>query len=78
LNNLAWILRDEPNEEAVALANRAANLAPGNPAVLDTYGWVLFRAGYVDDAREVLEEALALDPGNTDIEQHLSEVRAAQ
>ncbi|MCH8532328.1 MAG: tetratricopeptide repeat protein [Saccharospirillum sp.] len=78
LNNLAWVLRDAPNEEAVALANRAANLAPENPNVLDTYGWVLHKAGYHQEAIEILEQALALDPNNPDIQQHLTEAQAAR
>ncbi|MHA7881241.1 MAG: tetratricopeptide repeat protein [Saccharospirillum sp.] len=77
LNNLAWVLRDRNTGEATELARQAAELAPENPAILDTYGWVLHRSGNHQQALEMLDRALALDPGNPDIEAHRAQVQTA-
>lgn len=55
LNNLAILLSEEPGmlEESHTLATRAYQLAPGDPLVADTLGWILV-------ARRQLEEALPL------------------
>jgi tetratricopeptide (TPR) repeat protein len=77
MNNLAWLVRDSDPSEAVQLASQAAERAPNNPAILDTYGWVLHGAGEHQQALEVLNRALELDPGNAEIEGHLAQVEAA-
>lgn len=77
LNNLAWLVKDENPEEAVVLAQRAAEKAPENPAVLDTYGWVLHLAGQHQQAVATLEKALALAPDNEEITLHLDTARKA-
>jgi tetratricopeptide (TPR) repeat protein len=64
LVDLAWILagaephRPEWAEEAVRLAERAAQLAGDNPAVLDTLAASYFAAGRVDDAVGAAERGL--------------------
>ena len=45
LNNLAWIYSRSGDSRARSMAERAYYVAPGNPAVLDTYGWVLLQQG---------------------------------
>lgn len=64
LNNLAYLLAEELDkaDEALPLAERAAALAPGNPQVLDTLGWVQFRAGEFNAARRSLERSLGVEP----------------
>mgnify|MGYP003693645011 CR=1 FL=1 len=54
LNNLAWLLveqRKKP-DEALTLATKADQLAPANPEVLDTLGWVQYRRGSYADAEK--------------------------
>ncbi|MBQ0834554.1 tetratricopeptide repeat protein [Marinobacter sp.] len=77
LNNLAWILREENPDRALKLAQRASELAPNSPAVLDTYGWVLHLAGNHAEAQKAIEKALDLAPGNAEIEAHLEAVKKA-
>ncbi|MCX8086300.1 MAG: tetratricopeptide repeat protein [Rhodocyclaceae bacterium] len=60
-------------EEARALIERALELAPDDPFILDSKGWVLFRQGDKVGALEYLNKALSLrsDP---EIAAHLGEV----
>jgi len=45
LNNLAFAYNEVGDPRAVAAAARANVLAPGQPTIEDTYGWVLVRSG---------------------------------
>ena len=77
LNNLAWLLRERDQQRAITLAEQARDLAPESPAILDTYGWILHLAGRNEEAKPVLEEALALAPDSEEIKQHLETVNQA-
>lgn len=60
LNNLASILTAQGRPgDALAPAELAVKRAPESATVLDTYGWALFRAGRREEARRVLEKAVA-------------------
>jgi putative PEP-CTERM system TPR-repeat lipoprotein len=63
LNNLAWIGGEIGDPKAIVYAERAAKLAPENPAVLDTYGTLLIKKGDVAKGLEFLERASARDTG---------------
>jgi len=54
----------------------AAALEPGAGAVLDSLGWVSFRAGELDKAALFLEQAGRLDPGDPEILAHLGDLYA--
>jgi tetratricopeptide (TPR) repeat protein len=73
LNNLAWLYMEADNPAAVEMAERAYQLAPGNPAILDTYGWLLVQSGQVASGTEILEQALAVASAELrdDIQGHL-------
>jgi tetratricopeptide (TPR) repeat protein len=67
LNRWAWIFATGPvdqrdPERAMALAQRAVALAPGQPFWLNTLGVALYRAGQYAEAVSVLERSL--DAGN--------------
>jgi len=67
-NNLAWnlLLRGQA-QAALPLAERAAALSPGDPAILDTRAGVLEALGRCSEALETAERALELLPeGATD------------
>lgn len=59
--------------EAHALVTRALEMAPGDPFIMDSMGWVQYRLGNLDEAEKHLRNAYALrrDP---EIAVHLGEV----
>lgn len=59
--------------EAVALVEKALELAPDDLAVMDSVGWAYFRSGKLDESVKMLRRAFA---GNSDpeIAAHLGEV----
>lgn len=77
LNNLA-VISDHLGDgaKAVEYANRAVKLAPGDPGVLDTLGWLLVRRGDFDTGLRHLREAKVRDPRNPEIRFHLASALA--
>ncbi len=75
LNALGYTLADRTTryQEALELLDRARNAAPDNPAILDSYGWVLYRLGRGEEALPYLRRAWMLmkDP---EVAAHLGEV----
>lgn len=59
--------------EALALIETALRLAPEDPYILDSMGWVLFRMGQTDKALEFLRRAWRGKP-DAEIGAHLGEV----
>ncbi|MBA2271162.1 MAG: tetratricopeptide repeat protein [Chthoniobacterales bacterium] len=59
LNNLAYIYSEQPNqlERAQELASRARNIAPAEPHVAGTLGWILFKKGDYQQALGLLRES---------------------
>jgi Flp pilus assembly protein TadD len=60
-------------EEAYELIEKALQMAPGDPFIMDSMGWVKFRMGRLKDAETILRQAYTLrsDP---EIAVHLGEV----
>ena len=67
LNNYAYFLAVEglELEKALAMASRAVALTDNNPTYLDTHAWVLFRLGRPEEARRIMQQAIALDNRNS-------------
>jgi Flp pilus assembly protein TadD len=61
---------EERREEALALARQARALAPRDPAVADTLGWILYRMDGFDQAVKILEEAAAGRPDDAAVRYH--------
>ncbi|MBS7807842.1 tetratricopeptide repeat protein [Variovorax sp. PCZ-1] len=59
--------------EAKTLLQKAIELAPGDPAITDSLGWVEFRMGNLKEAIALLEKAYKAYP-NAEIGAHLAEV----
>jgi Flp pilus assembly protein TadD len=77
-NNLAMLLatyRTDAHslERALRLAERFATSE--QPVLLDTYGWVLFKAGRTSEALPVLERAVAKAPRAGELRYHLGMIQ---
>ena len=76
LNALGYtmLIHTDRHTEAHKLIKRAYLLNPGDPAILDSLGWVLFILGDAQQALSYLEKAMAImtDP---EIAAHLGEVQ---
>jgi tetratricopeptide (TPR) repeat protein len=75
LNALGYTLADRTTRytEALALIDRARAAEPGNAAIIDSYGWVLYRLGRNAEALVELRRAFALQK-DPEIASHLAEV----
>ena len=79
LNNLAYARSQTgARAEALVLARKALALAPENPSIKDTAGWLMVQTGE-DRARGValLREASRLAPDNAAIARHLAHATSA-
>ena len=59
--------------EALSLIERALQMAPGDPFIMDSMGWVQFRMGNLPAAEDALRRAYAVRP-DPEIAVHLGEV----
>ncbi|HKO87474.1 MAG TPA: XrtA/PEP-CTERM system TPR-repeat protein PrsT [Burkholderiales bacterium] len=62
LNNLAWLAGQLGDPAALTYAEKAKQIAPQNPAVLDTLGMLLLDKGDTAQALSLLEQAIKLAP----------------
>lgn len=74
-NALGYTLADRNLRlpEAYTLIETALKLAPDDPFIMDSMGWVLYRMGRTADAVALLKRAFALRP-DAEIAAHLGEV----
>ncbi|KRA78906.1 hypothetical protein ASD78_19515 [Lysobacter sp. Root667] len=75
LNALGYTLADRTTryQEALELIQRARTAEPDNAAIIDSYGWVLYRLGRHQEALAELRRALTLQK-DPEIASHLAEV----
>lgn len=75
LNALGYTLADRTTryQEALELIDRARVAEPGNAAIIDSYGWVLYRLGRKEEALVELRKAYALQK-DPEIAAHIAEV----
>ncbi|MGE0486786.1 MAG: XrtA/PEP-CTERM system TPR-repeat protein PrsT [Gammaproteobacteria bacterium] len=59
LDKLAELYEILGDERAFATAQRAQELAPDDPQILATYGWLLVKSGQVERGQGLIERALA-------------------
>lgn len=72
-NNLAYLsLETGQNADvALTLAQTARRAMPDSPSTADTLAWALYHKGTYASARDLLEDAVKLQPNNTSIQYHL-------
>ncbi|MEJ2509414.1 MAG: tetratricopeptide repeat protein [Gammaproteobacteria bacterium] len=75
LNALGYTLADRTKRyhEALGYIQRALKLQPGDPAILDSMGWVQYRLGHLDQAAQYLRRAFS-KMKDAEIGAHLGEV----
>lgn len=75
LNALGYTLADRTTRyaEAKGLIEKALQINPEDPAVLDSLGWVNYRLGNLDEAERLLRQALERFPDH-EVAAHLGEV----
>ena len=75
LNALGYTLADRTrrHQEAYRLIRRALNLEPDSPAIIDSWGWVLYKVGRPNDALRELRRAYREFPDG-EVAAHLVEV----
>lgn len=61
LNDLAFMLVQDSPDEALKYAQEAGEIAPDNPSVQDTLGWVYYRNGVYTSAIQYLKTAVHQD-----------------
>ena len=75
LNALGYTLADRTDryQEALELISRAIAAQPDSPAIIDSYGWVLYRLGRKDEALVELRRAFTKQK-DAEIAAHVAEV----
>ena len=74
LNNIAWLHRDKDRAKAMEYAQRAQNLAPTDPDVLDTLAMLTLKGGDRLRAYNLIREASQRAPERPEIQMHLATV----
>jgi len=69
----SWIDRGERLPEALAMVQRAVAANPQSGAMVDSLGWAYYRLGDYKQAVERLEQAIELEAGDPDINNHLGD-----
>jgi Tfp pilus assembly protein PilF len=72
LNNLAWYYDTINDPKALKYAESAYKLTSDNPAVQDTYGWILVKKGEITKGHGLLEEASNALKGVPEVTYHLA------
>jgi len=75
-NNLAYrMLEDGENVDvALTLAQTARQAKPDSPTTADTLAWAYYNKGIYGFARDLLEDAVRLDPNSSTMQYHLGMV----
>ena len=73
LNDLAWSYQRAGDPRALATAQRAYRLAPANPSIIDTLGWIYLEGGQLPQALPLLKRAAALAPRAAEIRFHYAQ-----
>lgn len=70
LNNLAYLYQLEADKRARPAAEQALKLAPDQPAIQDTLGWILVQQGQAPQGLVLLRKAINTVPANPAIRYH--------
>ncbi len=71
LNNLAWLYMERGDERAIATAEQAYALAPDDPDIADTMGWILVQFGQPVSAIQLINSSVRARPSDATFHYHL-------
>jgi len=74
LNNLAWVLGEQKHGKAIEYAEKANQLAPNQPAFMDTLAMLIAANGDFTKAIEMLRKAMTLSPQAAAIQLNLAKL----
>jgi tetratricopeptide (TPR) repeat protein len=69
----SWVNRGEHVKDGMALIQKAVAAAPEEGAYVDSLGWAYYRTGDYAQAVQTLEQAVSLDAGDAEINDHLGD-----
>jgi tetratricopeptide (TPR) repeat protein len=69
----SWIDRGEHLKDALAMVQKAVAADPRSGAMVDSLGWAYYRMGDYKQAVEKLEQAVELEAGDPEINNHLGD-----
>ena len=72
LNNLAWLYQKQGDPQALDVAEQAARVAPNDPNIADTLGWILVSRGIFERGNEMLRSAVKGLPAAADVRYRLA------
>lgn len=72
LNNMAALLQEGKDPRALQYAEKAYKVAPDNPAVQDTLGWILVELGDSTRGVDLLRKATTTVPASAEMHYHLA------
>lgn len=70
-NNLAWILGELGDKDALTVAEQAYKLEPNSANTMDTLGWILVNTGQAGRGLDLIRQAVAKAPNALEIRWHL-------
>lgn len=72
LGKLAWLYSEKLNrlDKAYDLADKARTLAPVDPTIADTLGWILYKQRRYEDALNLIREAVDKLPNDPEVQFH--------
>jgi len=80
-NNYAYYLslREENLDRAAELSKYTIEAEPYNATYLDTYGWILYKLGKINDAKKYIESAIRYGAyNNTEVLEHYGDIMFEQ
>jgi Tfp pilus assembly protein PilF len=72
LTSLALLYQKHDASRALEIAEQAFKAAPAEPAVMDTYGWILVQQGSLDEGLTLLHKAMSRAPAAAEIRYHMA------
>jgi len=73
LNNLAWVYHKTDRKKALSFAQRAYQVTPDLPQIIDSYGWFCVLDGRIEQGLNLLETAVEKSPADPEYRYHLAE-----